>query len=101
MIEQRNREIGIRKVIGASAKDVLLLLTKDLIDLVLLANLIAWPLGWLLMNNWLNDFAYRIRIGWLVFIAAGSAAFVIAMATISVQAIKAALTNPIKSLRTE
>ena len=68
---------------------------------MLLANLIAWPLGWLLMNNWLNDFAYRIPISWLVFVTAGSAAFIIALATISIQAIKAALANPIGSLRTE
>jgi putative ABC transport system permease protein len=82
-------------------QDIIVLLTRDFVWLVFLANIIAWPLGWVLMNNWLTDFAYRIHINWLVFIGAGAAAFIIAIATISVQAIKAALTNPIKSLRTE
>ena len=91
----------MRKVLGAGLRDIMVMLTSDFVRLVFLANIIAWPLGWLLMNNWLKDFAYRIQISWLVFIAAGSAAFIIAIATISVQAIKAALTNPIKSLRTE
>jgi len=101
MIEQRTKEIGVRKILGAEVQDIILLLTRDFVWLVFLANIIAWPLGWLLMNNWLTDFAYRIHISWLVFIAAGSTAFIIAIATISAQAIKAALTNPIKSLRTE
>jgi len=91
----------VRKVLGAGLRDIMVMLTSDFVRLVVLANIIAWPLGWLLMDNWLKDFAYRIQISWLVFIAAGSAAFIIAIATISVQAIKAALMNPIKSLRTE
>ena len=91
----------MRKVLGAGLRDIMVMLTSDFVRLVVLANIIAWPLGWLLMDNWLKDFAYRIQISWLVFIAAGSAAFIIAIATISVQAIKAALMNPIKSLRTE
>jgi putative ABC transport system permease protein len=101
MIEQRTKEIGVRKVLGAGMQDIVVLLTRDFVWLVFLANIIAWPLGWLLMNNWLKDFAYRIHIGWVVFIGAGAAAFIIALTTISIQAIKAALTNPIKSLRTE
>jgi putative ABC transport system permease protein len=101
MIEQRTKEIGVRKILGAGMQDIIVLLTRDFVWLVFLANIIAWPLGWVLMNNWLKDFAYRIHISWLVFITAGSAAFIIAIATISVQAIKAALTNPIKSLRSE
>jgi putative ABC transport system permease protein len=101
MIEQRTKEIGVRKVLGAGMQDIVVLLTRDFVWLVFLANIIAWPLGWWLMNNWLKDFAYRIHIGWLVFIGAGAAAFVIALTTISIQAIKAALTNPIKSLRAE
>ena len=101
MIEQRTKELGVRKVLGARMQDIIVLLTKDFVWLVFLANIIAWPLGWVLMNNWLTDFAYRIHINWLVFLGAGAAAFFIALATISVQAIKAALTNPIKSLRTE
>ena len=101
MIEQRTKELGVRKVLGAGMQDIIVLLTRDFVWLVFLANIIAWPLGWLLMNNWLKDFAYRIHIGWVVFIGAGAAAFIIALTTISIQAIKAALTNPIKSLRTE
>ena len=101
MIEQRTKELGVRKILGAGMQDIIVLLTRDFVWLVFLANIIAWPLGWLLMNNWLKDFAYRIHIGWVVFIGAGAAAFIIALTTISIQAIKAALTNPIKSLRTE
>ncbi len=82
-------------------QDIVLLLTRDFVCLVFLANIIAWPLGWVLTNNWLTDFAYRIHINWLVFVSAGASAFFIALATISVQAVKAALTNPIKSLRTD
>jgi len=100
-VRQRIREIGVRKVLGASMSDLVVLLSKDFIKLVLLSNLIAWPLGWLLMNNWLNDFAYRIQIGWLVFVIAGFTALLISIATISIQGIKAATANPIKSLRTE
>lgn len=101
MIEQRIKEIGVRKILGADMSDIMLLLTKDFIKLVLLANLIAWPLGWLLMDNWLKDFAYRIHIHLLVFLLAGVTAVIITLVTISFQAIKAALRNPIKSLRTE
>ena len=101
MIEQRTREIGVRKVLGAGLDDIVILLTKDFVRLVFFANIMAWPLGWLLMNNWLKNFAYRIQISWLVFIIAGATAFVIVLATIGVQAFKAAMTNPVKSLRTE
>jgi len=101
MIEQRFKEIGIRKVLGATMEDVLVLLTKDFIKWVLLANLIAWPVGWILMSNWLMDFAYRINIGWSIFALAGSSALLIAVMTISIQAVKVSLVNPIKSLRTE
>jgi len=101
MIEQRTKEIGVRKVLGADIKDIMFLLTKDFVKLVLFANLIAWPLGWLLMSNWLKDFAYRIHIGFWVFVVAALLALIIAMVTISFQAIKAAIANPVKSLRTE
>ncbi len=101
MTEQRTKEIGVRKILGATAKDVMFLLTKDFVKLILIANVVAWPLGWLLMNNWLKDFAYRIHINIWVFFIAGSAALIIAIATISFQAIKAAIANPVKSLRTE
>ena len=101
MTVQRTKEIGVRKILGASVKDVAFLLTKDFVKLILIANLVAWPLGWLLMNSWLKDFAYRIHINVLVFLIAGVTALIIAMATISLQAIKAAMANPVRSLRTE
>ena len=101
MIRQRTREIGVRKVLGASIQDILLLLAKDFIRLIAIANLIAWPVGWLFMSDWLKDFAYRIHINLLVFIVSGVIALLIAMVTISFQAIRAALANPVKSLRTE
>jgi len=101
MVRQRTKEIGVRKVLGASVRDVVLLLTKDFIRLILMANFIAWPLGWWLMNSWLKDFAYRIHIHWLVFVLSGVIALVIALVTIGFQAVRAALSNPVHSLRTE
>jgi len=100
-IRQRRKEIGVRKVLGADAKDILVLLAKDFIALIAIANAIAWPLGWGVMSNWLKDFAYRIQINWLVFVGSGLIALAIALAAIGFQAIKAALANPINSLRTE
>ncbi len=99
--EQRTKEIGIRKVHGASVTDIVTLLSKDFIKLVLIAIVIATPLAWYVMNGWLQDFAYRTTIHWWVFILAGGIAIVIALLTVSFQSIKAALTNPIKSLKTE
>jgi putative ABC transport system permease protein len=100
-IEQRNKEIGIRKVLGASVAGIVSLFSKDFLKLVLIANLIAWPVAWWAMSKWLEDFAYSIEIGPWVFIAAAGLALSIALLTVSFQAIKAALANPIKSLRTE
>jgi putative ABC transport system permease protein len=99
--EQRTREIGIRKVLGASVSGILSLLTKDFLKLVFIAILVASPLAWWLMHKWLQDFAYRTSINWTVFALATGAASVTALVTISLQAIKAALANPVKSLRTE
>jgi len=99
--EQRTREIGIRKVLGATVSNVVGLLSKDFLSLVLIANLISWPLGWWAMSKWLQNFEYRIAIGWWVFALAGLAAVLIALLTVSFQAIKAAIANPVKSLRTE
>ena len=99
--EKRTKEIGIRKVIGASVTGIVALLSKGLIKLVIIAILIATPLAWWAMNNWLSDFAYHVEIGWLVFVIAGLASVLIALITISFQAVKAALANPIKSLKTE
>lgn len=97
--EQRTREIGIRKVLGASLPEIVQLLVKDFTRLVLIANLFAWPAAYLLIRAWLNDFAYRIEIGWWTFALAGAAALSIALLTIGYQAIKAALANPVQALR--
>jgi putative ABC transport system permease protein len=98
---QRTKEIGVRKVLGASISNIVNLLSVEFIKLVLIALVIATPIAWLGMNKWLTDFAYRINIGWWVFVVAGFAAIVIAFLTISFQAIRAAVANPVKSLRSE
>ena len=99
--EKRVKEVGIRKVMGASVQNIVSLLSKHFIKLVLIANLIAWPLAWFTLNQWLQDYAYRVNISWLVFVLAGLVAMLIALITVSFQAIKAAISNPVKSLRTE
>jgi putative ABC transport system permease protein len=99
--ERRTKEIGIRKVLGASVPGVVYLLTKDFMKWIILANIIAWPVAYYLMNNWLQDFAYRIDISWWIFVLSGGIALMIALATVSFQAIKAAVANPIESLRYE
>ena len=99
--ERRTKEIGIRKVLGANAKSLVALLSKDFLKLVAIAIILASPIAYYLVNKWLQDFAYRINISWGVFIAAGVLALVIALLTVSFQAIRAAVANPIKSLRTE
>jgi putative ABC transport system permease protein len=100
-ILQRRKEIGIRKVIGASIQQLLAMLVSDFLRLVIIAFLISIPVTWLLMDRWLQGFAYRINISWLVFAIAGTIIIIIVFATISFQAIKAATANPVKSLRTE
>jgi putative ABC transport system permease protein len=97
----KTKEIGIRKVLGASVSSITTLMTKDFILLVLIAFVIAAPVAWYAMNKWLQDYTYRIQPGWGIFLSAGLLAIVIALATVSFQAIKAALANPVKSLRTE
>jgi putative ABC transport system permease protein len=98
---QRIKEIGIRKVLGASVPDITRMLSKDFLKLILIAIVIASPLAWWAMSNWLEDFAYRVSISWWIFGAAGLVALFIAMLTVSMQAVKAAVANPVKSLRTE
>jgi len=98
---QKTKEIGIRKVLGASANGIALLLSKDFLRLVVLAFVVATPVAWLLMNKWLQDFAYRTRLAWWMFAAAGLIVLLIALLTVSFKAIKAATANPVKSLRTE
>jgi putative ABC transport system permease protein len=99
--EQRTREVGIRKVLGASVSSIVTLLSKDLLVLVLVAALFAFPIAWYAMHTWLQDFAYRIQLNWWIFAMAGFAALLIAFLTVCFQAIKAAVANPVKSLRTE
>ncbi len=101
VIEQRTKEIGIRKVLGASVQNVLLLVSKEFLLLVAIAFIISIPVTWWAMHAWLQDFAYRINISWWPFAIAGVAAILIALLTVSFQALKAALANPVKSLRTE
>jgi putative ABC transport system permease protein len=100
-ITQRIKEIGIRKVLGASVGGIVGLLSKDFLKLVAIAAIIAFPIAWYVMHNWLRDFAYRISIQWWVFLVAGILASGVALITISFQAIKAAIANPVKSLRSE
>jgi ABC-type antimicrobial peptide transport system permease subunit len=99
--EQRTKEIGIRKVLGASVTGIIAMLSKDFLKLVLIANIIAWPLGWYLMHNWLQHFAFRVDIGWWIFALAGAATLLIALLTVSYQAVRAAVVNPVQSLRSE
>ena len=101
MVVQRTKEIGIRKVLGASISQTTGLLLKEFVILVAVANIIIWPVAYYLMNKWLEDFAYRINISWWVFILSGSITLLIALATVSFQAIKAATANPVESLRYE
>jgi putative ABC transport system permease protein len=99
--QRRIKEIGIRKVLGASVAGITALLAKDFIKLVLLAIFIATPLAWLAMNEWLENFAYRIHIEWWIFALSAFISIAIALFALSVQSIRAALANPVKSLRAE
>lgn len=99
--ERRTKEIGVRKVLGASVQSIVTLLSKDFLRLTIIAAVIAFPVSWWVMEKWLQDFAYRIKIDWSVFMVAGLSTLLVALATISFQAIKAAIANPVNSLRSE
>jgi putative ABC transport system permease protein len=101
MAERRTKEIGIRKVLGASVTGITRLLSKDFLQLVIVSSVIAFPVAWWAMNKWLQGYAYRINISWWIFLAAGGGALLIALLTVSFQSVKAALANPVKSLRSE
>jgi putative ABC transport system permease protein len=99
--ERRTKEVGIRKVLGASVRNIVTMLSKDFLKYVLIAAIIAWPVAWFCIYKWLQDYAYRVTISWWVFIASVFLAIIIAFITICFQAIRAAMTNPVESLRTE
>ncbi len=99
--EERTKEIGVRKVLGASVSNIFNLLSKEFVRLVVLANLVAWPIAWWAMNQWLQDFAYRTTMDWQLFALAGGLVLLIALLTVSTQALKAALANPVEALRYE
>jgi len=101
MAENRIKEIGVRKVLGASAANISFLLSKDFLKLIIISVMIASPVAWLAMNKWLSNYQYRTEIHWWVFAGSGLLAIVIALMTISFQAIRAAIANPVNSLRTE
>jgi len=99
--ERRTKEIGIRKVLGASVSGITTLLSKDFLQLVAISCIVAFPVAWWIMHNWLQNYKYRIEISWWIFLAAGISAILISLITISFQSVKAAIANPVKSLRTE
>jgi len=101
MAESRTKEVGVRKVLGASVMDITTLMSKDFLRLIIISFVIASPVAWFAMGKWLENYTYRITVEWWVFVAAGLLSLLITLITISFQAIKAAIANPVESLRTE
>ena len=99
--ERRVKEIGVRKILGASVQSIVALLSQDFLKLVLISTIIAFPVAWFAMNKWLEDFAYRTDIRWWIFLLAALSAVIVALLTVSYQSLRAALANPVKSLRSE
>ena len=99
--EQKTKEVGIRKVLGSSVAGIVMMLSKEFVKWIVIANLVAWPIAYYLIDAWLMDFAYKIDIGIWVFLISGLIALVIAIITVAFQTIKAAIANPIESLRYE
>ena len=99
--EKRTKEIGVRKVLGADVLNIWFIFTQEFLRLILIGLLFAWPLGWYFMNNWLQDFAYRIALSWWLFALAGAIALAIALVTVSYHAVKVARRNPVESLKYE
>ena len=100
-IRRRVKEIGIRKVLGASVSNIILMFITDYLKLVIVSSIIAFPIAWYIMNKWLQNFAYKIELNWRLFVFSGGLALIITIITISFQAIRAATNNPVKSLRHE
>ena len=101
IIQQRTKEIGVRKILGASVSNISLLISRDFLGLVIIAVLISTPIAWFFMSKWLESFPYRISVQWWMFALVGLAALLIALLTVGVNTVKAAMQNPVKSLRTE
>ena len=100
-VQTRTKEIGIRKVLGAGISEIVFMLSQELTRWVILANIIAWPVAWLIMDNWLQNFAYQLELGWLIFIVSGTIALSIALITVSIHTLKAAILNPVDAFRYE